>query len=101
MEKFNYENESHGIIDLFSEKAKVYLKDIETRGVFPTKEALLNLSKLDVGLQDSSIKPEFVMNELDSIGSPATVSSAGNRYFGYVIGGSLPAALGANLLAGV
>lgn len=34
-------------------------------------------------------------------GSPATVATTGGRYFGFVTGAALPAALAANLLAGV
>jgi hypothetical protein len=39
-----------------------------------------------------------VLALLDEFGSPATLGSAG-RAFGFVIGGSLPAALAANWLA--
>lgn len=87
------------IIDDFSLKAKEYLDKIDTRNVFPSAQSIDDLKKLNVPLQDESIHPSRVLDELYEIGSPATVASTGKRYFGFVIGGSLPAALAANLLA--
>ena len=37
--------------------------------------------------------------ELDEIGSPASMASAGGRFFGFVIGGGLPVAVAANWIA--
>jgi glutamate/tyrosine decarboxylase-like PLP-dependent enzyme len=89
------------IIDAFSERAKKYLLNVSSRRVFPAEEDIRRLESLDVPLQTHSIDPLEVLQELDEIGSPATVASAGNRYFGFVVGGASPAPLAANLLAGV
>ena len=83
-----------------AKRADRYLKELETRQVSPSPKAIAGLKRLDVPLQDEPIDPLSVLSELDEFGSEATIASAGGRYFGFVIGGSLPASLAANILAG-
>lgn len=82
-----------------AERASRYLDSLQTRSVAPSREAVTRLASLDIPLQQESRSPESVLEELDEIGSPATIGIAGPRFFGFVIGGSLPAALAANWLA--
>jgi len=76
-----------------------YLDELPRRPVRPSDAALSRLDSFTEPLQQESIPAETVLATLDEVGSPATVASAGPRYFGYVVGGALPAAVAANWLA--
>ena len=81
-------------------RAASYLEGLPTRSVEPLPDSVAALQKLRVPLPEHSLSPEKVLALLDEIGSPATVATAGPRYFGFVTGGSLPASVAANWLSG-
>jgi len=83
-----------------SKRAARYLDGLNSRPVAPTPAALARLSQLDEPLPQQPTAAEVVLSLLDEIGSPATMATAGPRFIGFVVGGSLPAALAANWLAG-
>src|SRR5947207_11281776 len=82
-----------------ADRAARYLASLKERSVAPTPEALANLARLDEPLPERPADPSAVIALLDEVGSPATIGSAGGRFFGFVVGGSLPAAVAASSLA--
>ncbi len=75
-----------------------YLAGLHSRPVAPTPEAVAGLQALDTALPANPTNPEQIVEMLHRHGSPATVATAGGRYFGFVIGGCLPAAMAASWL---
>jgi glutamate/tyrosine decarboxylase-like PLP-dependent enzyme len=82
-----------------AQRAIRYLEGINKRSVAPSKEALKAMEALNIPLPETPTDAQKVLEQLDTFGSPATVASAGGRYFGFVIGGALPASVAANWLA--
>ncbi|HVZ63856.1 MAG TPA: aminotransferase class V-fold PLP-dependent enzyme [Lacunisphaera sp.] len=83
-----------------SARAIRYLESLDHRSVAPTSSAIAALRKFDEPLPAGPSDPALTLQLLDEIGSPATTAMAGPRFFGFVIGGSLPVSLAANWLAG-
>jgi glutamate/tyrosine decarboxylase-like PLP-dependent enzyme len=80
-------------------RATRYLKEIGERRVAPDAAAVSALSVLETPLSAFGMPTREVLDTLDRFGSPATMGMAGPRFFGFVIGGSLPVTLAANWIA--
>ena len=87
------------LLDDAAKRASRYLESLNTRSVAPVPEAIAALAKLDHAFPEDTCTAQAVLAELDDIGSPATMASAGGRFFGFVIGGALPVTVAANWLA--
>src|SRR6266545_3715094 len=80
-------------------RASRYLESLRDRPVAPSAAAVEGLAALDVPLPGEPSDATAVLAELDEIVGPATMAMAGPRFFGFVIGGALPATVAANVLA--
>lgn len=88
------------LLDDAAARARRYLGGLDARSVAPSAAALAALPRLDEPLPEDAGDPAAVLALLDELVSPATMAMAGRRFFGFVIGGTLPVTLAANWLAG-
>jgi glutamate/tyrosine decarboxylase-like PLP-dependent enzyme len=72
-----------------------YLEGLNARPVAPRPEDVAALSALRGPLPPGPTSAEAVLHLLTNFGSPATVANGSGRYFGFVNGGCVPAAMAA------
>ena len=91
-------SETYDLLARTARLAADYVESLGERPVFPdvTPEQLRDA--LGGRLPDDPVEPQRVIDELVAAAEPGVVALGSGRYFGFVIGGSVPAALAADWL---
>jgi glutamate/tyrosine decarboxylase-like PLP-dependent enzyme len=81
-----------------AELAADHLDTLETRPVYPQVSVEELAGRIEMPLPDGPTDPAIVVEELAAALEPGVVASQSGRYFGFVVGSSLPSALAADVL---
>ena len=95
-------NENDSLKTLLDDAARrgiAYRQSCGDRAVAPSEAAIAAVERLLEPLGEEGLPDAEVLALLDEIGSPATMAMAGPRFFGFVIGGSLPVTVATNWLS--
>ena len=79
--------------------AFTFMDAVAERNVVPGEDTIESLSAFDEPLPDFPQSAEHVLDQLNKFGSPNAVTQTGGRYFGFVNGSVVPAALAARWLS--
>jgi glutamate/tyrosine decarboxylase-like PLP-dependent enzyme len=89
---------TNDLLSVTRDIASQYIDSLPDRRVGSLADYNELLAALGGPLQDGPCDAERVIRELSSVADPALVATPGPRYFGFVIGGSLPVTLAADWL---
>ncbi len=98
-EKMLREMEQKEIFKQVQKYSFAYIDKAKERNVFPTNDAITDLDIFIEPLPQETNDAVKILSLLNQYGSPATVAQTGGRYFGFVDGGVIPAALAARVLS--
>jgi glutamate/tyrosine decarboxylase-like PLP-dependent enzyme len=97
-EKMSHEREDNdkALFERAKQYAYEYMDDVDRRSVYPSEEAITEMRRqfADEPLPATIAQDPLtaILEPLHRYGAPATTSSTGGRYFGFVNGNSLPVA---------
>jgi glutamate/tyrosine decarboxylase-like PLP-dependent enzyme len=91
-------NDVRELLGRTTELAADFLGSLDERPVFPRASPSELRAALAVPLQDDPLDPALVVEELAAAADAGLVAIPSGRYFGFVIGGAVPAALAADWL---
>jgi glutamate/tyrosine decarboxylase-like PLP-dependent enzyme len=85
-------------LDAAFDQAVNHLESLDQTSVAATVDLATLRARINKPLVRSGVAPEQVIRELNADVAGGLLGSAGGRFFGWVIGGALPAAVGADWL---
>jgi glutamate/tyrosine decarboxylase-like PLP-dependent enzyme len=86
------------VLDRARERAMEWIESVPDRPVAPTADVNAMKKVFARPLPDAPTDPATVVDELATLAEPGLMAMPSGRFFGWVIGGTLPAALGADWL---
>jgi glutamate/tyrosine decarboxylase-like PLP-dependent enzyme len=91
-------SEDPRILEIAMRHAQAYLAGLDARSVAPSAAPDALRRQMGKPLSDHGASAEEVIDDLVRDASPGLIGSAGGRFFGWVIGGTLPVAMAADWL---
>jgi glutamate/tyrosine decarboxylase-like PLP-dependent enzyme len=89
---------TRALLHATAERAADYLDTLDDRHVGPTADGEASLAAFDHRLPEAGADPADVLDDLATAADAGIAASGSPRYFGFVIGGTLPVALAADWL---